>query len=211
MALDGLFALGGHVELKMDDITVLNNVLFAFLSVFASCFELCHALASSKRIKVVPSHDLCLDKPALKVAVNHSGGLRCKCPAVHSPAAYLLLAGSEKVDHIQFVIARHDHFWHRTFSLRLLHVSRLGGGIITKVPDFLFVFNGERYHDSATVFRDPPVYLCQPPVLLRDEVSLSDIDKVDTRLSGNEGRKFELDQFYFRRVPLARSNRRVGF
>lgn len=63
-----------HIKAEMHNVTVLDNVFFAFYGEFAGFFYSCFA---SKVYVVVVFDDFCSDKAFFKVGVDYSGTLRC--------------------------------------------------------------------------------------------------------------------------------------
>ena len=64
-----------NIKLKMNHITVFNNIVLAFQSQFAGFFG---ALFTVVRDKFVVGHYFRFNKAALEVGVDYAGGLRCR-------------------------------------------------------------------------------------------------------------------------------------
>ena len=86
-----------HVELEVDDISVLHHVLLALLPVLSGRPD---GLLRPELPQVRKGHHLGADEAALKVGVDGACGLRGLGALADLPALDLILAGSEEVDEV---------------------------------------------------------------------------------------------------------------
>src|SRR5690606_950859 len=81
-----------HVKPEMDNVAVLDHVLFAFQAPFAGVFRALFALIGDE---VVVADYFCPDKAPLKVGVDYAGGLGSGCTYFDSPGPYFFHAGGK--------------------------------------------------------------------------------------------------------------------
>lgn len=114
--------LGGHIELPEDNISILDDISFALLTVFTSSLNLCHTLFPARELFVViETTDFSLDESSLKIRVNDSSGLWGKRSLDKRPASNFLFTfklekmktGSEIVLKRQFLVTSLDDLWQR--------------------------------------------------------------------------------------------------
>ena len=96
-----------NVELEVDHITVFNDVFLAFHSEFPGFFYLGFRAKSKEVVTVI---DFGLNKPTLKVRVNHPGGLRSFGAFWESPGANFFNTCGEVSAHIEHIVAGLNHF-----------------------------------------------------------------------------------------------------
>src|SRR4030095_7074960 len=89
----------------MNDVAVLDDVVFALKSEFASLFTL---RLTPQNNKVIVSNHLSTDKSTLDVAMNLSGGFARDGSLSDRPGADLVFAGRKKAYQIQQPVRRLD-------------------------------------------------------------------------------------------------------
>src|SRR4029450_4624711 len=89
----------------MNDVTVLDDVVFALKSEFASLFTL---RLTAQNNKVIVSNHLGTDKSTLDVTMNLSGSFACDGSLSDRPGANLVFARRKKAYQIQQPVRRPD-------------------------------------------------------------------------------------------------------
>lgn len=127
----------------MDDIAILDNVLFAFLSVLTRLLDLSHGRFGGDTLEIVKGAHFSLDETAFEIRVNHSGGLRGGGAVVYGPASnfFLYRAASRK-----------------EFSSRA--VSRESVGVARRRKSSSFINQSRRCIVVVVI-----VYICAPPAV----------------------------------------------
>src|SRR5262245_49504148 len=97
------FRLSLDSKAKMNNITVLDDVVFALEPELAGFFAL---RLTAKNNKVIVSNDLGTDKTTLDVAMNLSCSLACDRSLSDRPRADLVFAGRKKTYQIQEPVSR---------------------------------------------------------------------------------------------------------
>src|SRR3546814_13028301 len=104
VAAEGRF-LRSHVEAKVKDIAVLDDVVLALGAHLAGLLGAGLAAAADE---VVVGDGLGADEAALEVGVDDAGGLRRPAVALHGQGARRLRAGGEEGDAVETLIAGPD-------------------------------------------------------------------------------------------------------
>mmetsp|Transcript_22884 Transcript_22884/g.40448 ORF Transcript_22884/g.40448 Transcript_22884/m.40448 type:complete len:441 (-) Transcript_22884:56-1378(-) len=197
------------IELKVHNITILNKVLFPFLTVLASCFDLSHTLLRRNSTIVRIRDNFSLDKTTFHIGVNGAGSTGSIGTLLDSPATNLFLTRSEEVNEGEFLESLDNHLRHAATNLMLVQESLLTIGVFTKIPQLGFKLNGERDDDTTTMLIDPGDDFGEPFVLFADVVIHAEVNEVHAWLGGDNSVKLITNHFYLLRVQVGVTNRLV--
>src|SRR5919204_5660209 len=93
------------IETEQGDVAVVHRILLALEPDFAS---LAGRGIGAGRLEFLEGNDLCLDEPALEVAVDDSGGLGGTSTLAHGPGPDFGLTRSQKGEQPQQAVRRPD-------------------------------------------------------------------------------------------------------
>ena len=153
----------------MTYITILDDIILAFLSILTCRFYIRHALASFA-VVVATGHKIVIrtasdfNKPRLKVGMDHPGRLRGRRTLGDRPTPYLLHARREVVHQLELFVPAFDNPGQHTVptaldprqeSVRPRHVP----GLVQR-GQRIFKFDGKGDHQTAAVRVDPGFNVC---------------------------------------------------
>mmetsp|Transcript_49160 Transcript_49160/g.106469 ORF Transcript_49160/g.106469 Transcript_49160/m.106469 type:complete len:285 (+) Transcript_49160:370-1224(+) len=197
----------GDVEHEVNDVAILHDICFAFLTVLASSLDFGHGCRGADRLEVVKGDDLRLDEATLKVRVDYARGLRRQPAVVHCPAANLFLARREKVDQVELLVAGDDHLRQRRLAAALAHVLGELGFVVAQRPRLLLPFNREGDHRAAAMLVNPLANPGKPFVLLPRIVRCRHVDKVHDWLGREQRRQLLANHGHLFCVPVMVTDR----
>mmetsp|Transcript_86380 Transcript_86380/g.140247 ORF Transcript_86380/g.140247 Transcript_86380/m.140247 type:complete len:239 (+) Transcript_86380:619-1335(+) len=188
---------GGHVEFVENDVSILEDVGLAFLSVPSLGLDL---ELSPVLLEISKGHDFSTDETLLEIGVDHSRALRRSEALTHHPAPHLVRSCSEKVLQVHHLKRRHHDLRQRRYHSVLLqifgahnisvrlHLDRVAFSAIasTHVLQLCLELARERQDRSATMRLDPVVDGLEPFVLFPLVVVLTEVHEIDDGLRGKQ-------------------------
>merc|ERR1719205_453506 len=167
---------GASIELKEDDVPILNNVVLALLAITPGCFHCCFRAVLLKGSKL---HDLSHNETLLKVCVDPASCLWSSAASLDRPSFHLILSCCEKVLQLESFVSLDNNLVQNGSALGLLAVC-LPLIVRLKVHQLLLEGSGEGDNGGTRiVLVNVLLDLWQPLVFLPHEVLLAQIDQVD--------------------------------
>lgn len=76
-----------HIKSKVDNVTILNNVIFSFEPDFAGSLEVFFA---AKLFQAIDAKGLSSNKTSLDVGMHLGGRIKCNSALLYGPSTYLI-------------------------------------------------------------------------------------------------------------------------